>query len=43
MEFSNEQLERYSRHMVLDGIGKDGHTDQWYRHRGQGQAGWLRK
>ena len=24
MEFSNEQLERYSRHMVLDGIGKDG-------------------
>ena len=24
MEFSNEQLERYSRHLVLDGIGKDG-------------------
>ena len=24
MEFSNEQLERYSRHLVLDGIGRDG-------------------
>lgn len=24
MEFSNEQLERYSRHLVLDSIGRDG-------------------